>query len=296
MKEKKAFIEKYRKEHKDVPLSWLFSGIRLSPKCWNQEAEPALSEEDKVWKKRVEEVLEEFPYYGYIRVTKELTRRGYTINKKKTQRIMHSSGLLQKRRKRSAKTTDSSHRFPTYPNLVKDLIPLYPHHIWAADITYVRLPSGFCYVACIVDLFTRKIVGWSIALHMETELVMETLKLALEGGAPKYHHSDRGSQYCSHEYTGTLKENGVKISMANIGVSVDNPYAESFNRTLKVEEVYLSDYETIGDARASIKRFIEEVYNKKRLHSSLGYLPPEEFEVVWLKENESRVSLKTLAT
>jgi putative transposase len=152
---------------------------------------------------------------------------------------------------------------------------------------FKRLAKGFCYVAILLDVFTKKVVGWGVELHMETSLVVAALKLALEGGCPEYHHSDRGGQYCSYEYTNLLKENGVKISMADTGVSVDNPYAESFNRTLKVEEVYLSDYDTIVDAKESMKRFIEEMYNKKRLHSSLGYKPPEEFETEWLKENEN---------
>jgi transposase InsO family protein len=129
--------------------------------------------------------------------------------------------------------------------------------------SFVRLAKGFCYVAIILDVFTKKVVGWSVELHMETSLVVDALNLALCGGTPEYHHSDRGGQYCSFEYTGMLKENEVKISMADTGVSVDNPYAEAFNRTLKVEEVYLADYDMITDARASLKHFIEVVYNKK---------------------------------
>jgi putative transposase len=259
----------------------------LSPKCF-AEKEEEISEEDEAWRERIEAVLFEFPYYGYIRVTEALKRQGYAVNKKRIERVMKENGLLQKRRKHTVKTTNSRHKFQIYPNLVKEIAANRPKHIWVADITYVRLAKGFCYVAAILDVFTRKVVGWSAELHMETSLVVSALKLALEGGAPEYHHSDRGGQYCSHEYTNLLKESGVKISMADTGVSVDNPYAESFNRTLKVEEVYLSDYETIDDARESMKRFIEEMYNKKRLHSSLGYKPPEEFEAEWLKQNEKR--------
>lgn len=242
-----------------------------------------------MWKNRIETILADFPYYGYIRVTEELKRRGCAVNKKRISRIMKETGLAQKRRKSGMKTTNSRHRLPVYPNLVKEISASRPKHIWVGDITYVRLAKGFCYVAALLDIFTRKVVGWSVELHMETSLVVAALKLALEGGAPEYHHSDRGGQYCSREYTDLLKENGVKISMADTGVSVDNPYAESFNRTLKVEEVYLADYETIDDARELMKRFIEEMYNKKRLHSSLGYKPPEEFEAEWLKENEKGV-------
>lgn len=262
--------------------------IGLSPKCFIEKNEAENKEEDTIWKERIEAVLMEFPYYGSARVTKELHRRGYLVNKKRIARITKENGLAQKLRKCWTKTTDSRHNLPTYSNLVKDVVASRPHHIWVADITYVRLAKGFCYVAILLDVFTKKVVGWSVELHMETSLVVDALNLALEGGTPEYHHSDRGGQYCSHEYTNLLKENGVRISMADTGVSVDNPYAESFNRTLKVEEVYLADYETIVDAKESMKRFIEEMYNKKRLHSSLGYKPPEEFEDEWLKENENR--------
>lgn len=262
--------------------------IGLSPKCFKEKDETENLEEDKIWKERIEAVLIGFPYYGNVRVTKELHRRGYSVNKKRIARIMKENGLAQKRRKSWTKTTDSRHSLPTYSNLVKDVVANRPHHIWVADITYVRLAKGFCYVAIILDVFTKKVVGLSVELHMETSLVVDALKLALEGGSPEYHHSDRGGQYCSYAYTDLLKENGVNISMADTGVSVDNPYAESFNRTLKVEEVYLADYDTIVDAKESMKRFIEEMYNKKRLHSSLGYKPPEEFEEEWLKQNEKR--------
>jgi putative transposase len=242
-------------------------------------------EEDAVWQERIEQVLAVYPYYGSVRVTKELKRNGYAVNKKRIARIMKASGLAQKRRKCFTKTTDSRHLLPVYPNLVKDIVADHPKHIWVADITYVRLVKGFCYVAMLMDVFTKKIVGWSVELHMEASLAVGALILALEGGAPEYHHSDLGGQYCSYDYTDLLKENGVKISMADTGVSVDNPYAESWNRTFKVEEVYLSDYETITDARESMKHFIETVYNKKRLHSSIGYKPPEEFEKEWLERN-----------
>lgn len=260
----------------------------MSPKGYLEKDEPESKEEDKIWKERIEAVLVDFPYYGSVRVAKELNRRGYSVNKKRIARIMKETGLAQKRRRSWTKTTNSRHLLPVYPNLVKDIIADHPKHIWVADITYVRLAKGFCYVAIILDVFTKKIVGWSVELHMETSLVIEALELAFEGGAPEYHHSDRGGQYCSYEYTNLLKTNGVKVSMADTGVSVDNPYAESWNRTFKVEEVYLADYETIDDAKESMKHFIEVVYNKKRLHSSIGYKPPEEFEEEWLKQNMNR--------
>ena len=231
-------------------MAWYLKAIGLSPKCYEEKENTENKEKDAPWKEQIENVLAEYPYYGSKRLTKELNRRGFIVNKKRIGRIMKESGLAQKRRRRWTKTTDSRHLLPIYPNLVKGTIASYPKHIWVADITYVRLAKGFCYVAIILDVFTKKVVGWAIDTHMEKSLVIEALQLALLGGAPEFHHSDRGGQYCSYEYTGLLKENEAKISMADTGVSVDNPYAESFNRTLKVEEVHLADYDTVRDAKS----------------------------------------------
>lgn len=301
MKDKKKLIENYiakqlkegvRTTKERLPLRWLTSAIGLSPQSWKRPEKLVLSAEDLVWKQRIIDVLaDDAPCYGYRKVAKALKRQGFTINKKKVARIMRLTSLAQKRRKRTVRTTDSRHLLPTYPNLVRDIVPRFPNHIWAADSTYVRLTKGFCYVAIVLDVFTRKVVGFAVDEHMETALVVEALAMALTKGTPLYHHSDRGGQYCSKEYTGKLTARKVNISMADTGVSVDNPYAESFNRTLKVEEVYLRDYETIRDAKPSIGRFIERVYNEKRLHASLGYVPPSEFEAVWLQNNTQQVLL-----
>lgn len=226
-------------------------------------------------------ILHDFPCYGYRRVTPALKRRGIVVNKKRVQRVMHERGLSQKRKRSFTKTTDSTHSLRTYPNLVSTIIPDHPCHVWAADITYVRLEKGFCYVALIVDTFTRKVVGWAVETHMEVGLVLSALSMALKEGAPEYHHSDRGGQYCAHEYIELLMTHGTKISMADAGMSVDNPYAESLNKSVKQEEVYLKEYRTVEDARKSIGHFIESVYNTTRLHSSIGYVPPVEFEATW---------------
>jgi putative transposase len=158
---------------------------------------------------------------------------------------MGETGLKQKKRTFKPRTTNSRHTLRVFPNLVKEIIPSYPHHVWVTDITYVQLPNGFCYVAIVLDVYTRKVAGWSIALHMEKELVIEALEMALKVGTPMYHHSDRGGQYCATEYVKLLEGVGAKISMADTGVSVDNPFAESFNKTLKVEEVYLKNYQNL---------------------------------------------------
>ncbi len=206
---------------------------------------------------------------------------------------MREMGLKQKRRKYKPKTTDSRHRLRIFPNLVKKITPSFPNHLWVSDITYVQLPHGFCYVAIVLDVFTKRVVGWSIALTMEKELVIDALDMALKTGTPVFHHSDRGGQYCAHEYVKRLEDGGTKVSMADTGVSVDNPFAESFNRTLKVEEVYLKSYESFADAQASIAHFINDVYHVKRLHQSLNYQTPNEFYASWQLHNQGHVVQST---
>lgn len=257
--------------------------IGLSRKCWTEKSETV--EDLASWKKRIEAILEVTPCYGYRKVTHALKRTGEIVNHKKVMRIMRLTGLKQKKRKFKPRTTDSRHKLRIFPNLIKDVFPLYPSHIWVTDITYVQLPNGFCYVAIVLDIFTRKVVGWSIALHMEKELVIEALLMALKTGTPMYHHSDRGGQYCANDYVKMLEDLEVKVSMADTGVSVDNPFAESFNKTLKVEEVYLKNYQNLEEARASITAFIADVYHTKRLHQSLNYQTPEEFSAQWSLQN-----------
>jgi putative transposase len=243
--------------------------------------------EDDIWKPRIEAILTEMPRYGYRKVTKQLERDGHVINDKKVMRLMKVFGFTQKKRVFKPRTTDSRHRLITYPNLIQDIQALYPMHIWVSDITYVKLASGFCYVAIVLDIFTKKVVGWSIAMHMEESLCIEALEKALPLGTPVFHHSDRGGQYCGNAYTGLLKKEGVQISMATTGVSVDNPFAESFNKTLKVEEVYLHRYQTFAEAKQSIGSFIDDVYHAKRLHQSLGYITPNEFCAGWALQLEA---------
>lgn len=289
------FIDNWRKGHEAAKSSWLAEAIGLSRKLLGKGVAGVsvdeLSEDDIALKDKITAILFDFPYYGHRRVVAQLKRGGHCVNKKKVQRVMRVTGLVQKVRKWKPRTTDSRHKLTIYSNCVKDLVLVRPKQVFVGDITYVRLAKGFCYVAIVLDIFTKKVVGWAIAEHMEASLCVEALELALEGGAPEYFHSDRGGQYCSDAHTALLKENNVAISMADTGVSVDNPFAESFNRTLKVEEVYLAEYMTIDDAEESIKQFIEDVYNKKRLHSSIGYVPPEEFEREWLLKNGQEVLL-----
>lgn len=259
--------------------------IGLSSKSWYAEEKQENNKEDETVKVKINKILSDFPCYGYRRITPELKRKGIEINHKKTRRIMKKYGLHQKkRRKPKIFTTDSNHKLFKYPNLIKEIIPLFPNHIWASDITFIKLRNGaFCYLAVIIDVFTRNVRGWSLKNTLETELVLEALTKALAHGTPLYHHSDRGRQYCSMEYTNKLKEKGIQISMSDKGEPTQNPFAESFFKTLKVEEVYMFEYNSIEETKISIKRFIEIVYSKKRLHSSLDYITPKEFEARFTK-------------
>ena len=222
--------------------------------------------------------------YGYRRVTKELARSyNLVVNHKKILRCMREDNLLCLRKRGWVKTTCQG--VQVYPNLVPNMIISSINQLWVADITYIRLRDEFVYLAVILDAFSRKCIGWELNEHLDTSLPLTALKRALENRSLQpglVHHSDRGVQYGSKEYTDLLKDHGIAISMARKGNPYDNAKAESFIKTLKYEEVYLFEYRTIQEARQRIDYFIGEVYNEDRLHSSLGYLPPSEFEEKFL--------------
>jgi len=230
-------------------------------------------------KKKIENVLIESPYYGYKRVTAELRKAGESFNHKRIYKIMGEYHLLQVRKSRKVpRTTNSRHNLTVYTNEIKYLGAVLPKWVWVSDITYVWVGTGFAYLALIMDQAGKKIVGWAMGLSLHRNLCIEALNMALaDNQAPKYHHSDRGVQYCSGDYIDILKANNITPSMADVGVSVDNPYAESLNRSIKVEEVYLHAYESFAEAKNSIEKYIW-VYNARRLHSSLGYMSPAEYE------------------
>lgn len=230
-------------------------------------------------KQKIEEVLIESPYYGYKRVTKELKNQGEVFNHKRIYKIMGEYHLLQVRKsKKAPRTTNSRHNLMVYTNEIKYLGSVLPKWVWVSDITYVWVGTGYAYLALIMDQALKKIVGWAMDTTIHRSLCVEALNVALKNNqAPKYHHSDRGVQYCSREYINILKENNITPSMADVGVSVDNPYAESLNRSIKVEEVYLHAYESFEEAKASVEKYILG-YNTKRLHSSLGYVSPTTYE------------------
>lgn len=236
----------------------------------------------------IRKVLEEFPKYGKRRVYKELRRNGYTINHKRIERVMQEHKLTQRRKKRfKVYTTDSKHDYPIYPNLIKALTPGRLNQIWVADLTYIRLRSAFVYLAVILDALSRKVIGYAFSERINTDLALAALEMAIESRRPPQgciHHSDRGVQYASHAYVDLLRAHDFQISMSAKGNPYDNAMAESFMKTLKVEEVYLSDYEDFYEVVNNVTCFLEEVYNTKRLHSSLDYKPPDEFEVELLKK------------
>ena len=235
----------------------------------------------------------EFPSYGWPRMTPELQRRGWAVNHKRVYRLMREDNLLCLRRRKFVRTTDSAHPFPVYPNLAREMSGTGLDQLWVADITYIQLRVEFVYLAVILDACSRRVIGWALGRSLEDELALEALRQALEQRRPApglVHHSDRGVQYASREYTALLEAHGITISMSRKANPYDNAIAESFMKTLKYEQVYREDYRDLGEARASIERFLEQVYNEKRLHSALGYLPPAEFEeALAAKEEPKRV-------
>jgi len=225
----------------------------------------------------------QYPTYGYRRLTALLRRAGWTVNHKRIQRLMQQMGLQRPVKKRKTRTTHSDHPFPRYPNLVKGETAARPDDIWVADITYVRLGQGFVYLAVLMDVFTRAVRGWHLSRSLDHHLTLTALERALASGhCPLIHHSDQGLQYACKDYTDLLKENDVQISMAAVGKPQDNGYAERLMRTIKEEEVDLSEYADFHDAYQRIGRFLEDVYTRKRIHSALDYLTPAEFEATWL--------------
>lgn len=237
----------------------------------------------------IQKIALKMPAYGYRRVTAELRRQGRTVNHKRVLRIMREDNLLCLRRRKFVVTTDSNHKLPVYPNLARDLKVTGLNQLWVADLTYIRLQSEFVFLAVILDAFSRKVIGWALERTLEATLTIGALKMAIRRGRVEpglVHHSDRGSQYADSGYTDLLKDHGVEISMSRRGNPYDNAKAESFMKTLKYEEVYRSEYRDLTDARNQIRRFIEDVYNQKRLHSALGYRSPVEFEKKVLLETQ----------
>lgn len=234
----------------------------------------------------IEDIHIEFPYYGYRRIYQYLLRKGIRINSKRLKRVMREneqySSLKQFMKPRG---THSGVKIK-YPNKIKGLTINGPNQVWATDITYIKLRSNFVYLSAVIDIYTRKIVDWSIPDSLTHEFCIESMRTAIEKEKPPHgviHHSDRGVQYVCEPYIKYLLENGFIPSMSRPATPEDNGFIESFFKTLKKEEVYFKNYKTLSDVVNNLPRFIEEVYNKKRMHSSLNYKSPEEFEAMILK-------------
>jgi transposase InsO family protein len=229
----------------------------------------------------IQRIALDWPVYGRRRMTQELRRRGWTVNHKRVHRIMSEDNLLCLRKRKFVATTDSNHGRKVYPNLAREMVLTGMDQLWRADITYIRLRDEFVYLAVILDAFSRLVIGWALDRTMEDSLTLSALQMALSRRVAEpglVHHSDRGSQYASLDYTNLLKENGIVISMSRKGNPWDNAACESFMKTLKYEEVHRNEYRDLAEARAEIREFLEKIYNQKRLHSALGYVPPAEFE------------------
>lgn len=275
-------IATYQQEHPELPLQRLCDVLSIS-RSWFYERPVSLlpDEAETDLRDRIERIVLEFPRYGYRRVTAELRDQGEIINHKKVLRILREESLLCRLKKRFVTTTDSCHSNGIYPNLLKGMILSRINEAWVADITYIHLPGGFCYLATVLDAFSRRCVGWQLSKDIDTRLCLGALDKALRERLPSaglIHHSDRGVQYTSGDYITRLEDAGILPSMSAKGNPYDNAKAESFFKTLKQEEVYLNEYRTFAEAQENIDTFIGAVYNKRRLHSSLGYKSPVTFE------------------
>lgn len=246
----------------------------------------------------IQRIALEWPSYGRPRITAELRRRGWKVNPKRVYRILREDNLLCVRKRKFIVTTDSHHGRKVYPNLARQMTLTGVDQLWRGDITYIRLRDEFIFLAVILDAYSRRVIGWALDRTMEDDLTLTALRMALscrtiEAGL--VHHSDRGSQYASGEYTDLLKASGIVISMSRKGNPWDNAGCESFMKTLKYEEVHRNEYRDLAEARSSIHQFLEKVYNQKRLHSALGYLPPAEFERDLTAQNNNDAASRQLS-
>ena len=224
------------------------------------------------------------PAYGTRRTTQQVRRQKLLVNRKRVQRVMREENLLRRRRRTVPQTTDSKHSLRCYENLTREVQPTGPNKLWGSDLSYVRLGNHFVYVAVVLDVYSRRVVSWAVGPNLKTELPLAALHQALSSRRPApgwIHHSDQGSQYAAEAYVATLRQAGARISMSRKGCPQDNAYVESFFKTLKSEEVNCNEYESLAQAQAAIGAYIEQEYNRTRLHSSLGYRPPQEYERLW---------------
>jgi transposase InsO family protein len=252
----------------------------------------AVPRDDSALEEQIRKVTGAWPTYGVRRVTHQLARDYQPVNIKRVRRVMRQIGATRKNKRKRRRTTQSDHPFPRYPNLVQDLDVVRPDQVWVADITYIQLERECVYLAVLMDVFTRAIRGWHLARSLEQELTLCALDRALAHHCPEIHHSDQGVQYAWPQYVQVLNERHIRISMAARGEATENGYAERLMRTIKEEEVYLSEYRDYLDALTRIGRFLDDVYTHKRIHSALGYLTPAEYEARWHAHQNSTSSVQ----
>jgi putative transposase len=262
------------------PIVTLCHVLDLAPSTYFYQAQ---TKEESAGKRLLVEVAGAWPTYGARRLSHELQRRGQRIGRQRTGKWMAALGLRPKRKRRPLPTTQSSHPYPRYPNLVAGLAVVHPDQVWVGDITHVRLSREVVYLAIVMDVFTRQIRGWHLSRSLDHTLTKTALQRALVHGRPRIHHSDQGGQYATPHYTTLLS--GVQISMAAVGQAWQNGYAERLIRTIKEEEIELSEYSDFADAWRQLGHFIDTVYAHKRIHSALGYLTPAEFEAQWQQQH-----------
>jgi putative transposase len=273
-------IEQLHRQH-GYPVDLLCDLLDYARSSYYYRAHPR---DDTSLRATITDTQGRWPTYGYRRITAELRRSGPPVNSKRIRRLRRLMNLQAKIKRTKRRTTNSQHAFPRYPNLVQDLRVTYPDQVWVADITWIHLRHEDVYLAVIMDVFTRMIRGWYLSRSLDHTLTCAALYRALLTHTPEIHHSDQGVQYAASEYTDLLHALGVQISMAEVGEAWQNGYAERLVRTIKEEEVDLSEYEDYHDAMQQLGRFLDDVYTHKRIHSSLGYLPPAEFESQWLAQ------------
>ena len=264
----------------EYPTRWLCRLFGCPRAALYRPAEEAGEEEEKL-RAAVRRLAGAWPTYGYRRITALLRRERWAVNGKRVRRVMRELGLAAEPPPRRVRTTNSNHAFPRHPNLVADLTATRPNHVWVADITYVRVRTEFVYLAVLMDVFTRRVRGWQLGRSLDGSLTLTALNRALRRHTPGIHHSDQGVQYAATKYVARLVGRGVAVSMAAVGKPEENGFAERLMRTIREEEISLTEYEDFADARRQLGRFLDAVYNRKRIHSSLGYLTPAEFEQQW---------------
>ncbi len=277
-------IAHLHQETPTLPLTTLCDLFGVSHSWYDARSTNEAGGEEVALRDAIERLVLAFPGYGYRRVTKQLQRDVWTINHKRVLRVMRQESLLCQLKRHVVPTTDSTYGLRRYPNRLKDLTVERLDQVWVADITSIRLPTAFVYLAALLDAYSRRCVGWHLSPTVDTRLTLAALDQALDVRRPApglVHHSDQGVQYASSTYVTRLEAAGINLSMAAVGNPYENAQAESFFKTLKREEVYLNEYRSFAEAEANLDRFIEQVYNTKRLHSSLGYRPPVEFEAAW---------------